>query len=111
MKTKLIQALLPDDDNENMVDELQALIDKLPPHSKEYKVLCNLSVYFDHIQDNEIDMIADLKDSPVMMMAASLRAMGFIGDTARDENITALILQSAQMAWIIKRELSMSVVN
>ena len=114
MKTKLMQVLLHDnnsDDNYDIFDELQSLIDTFPAHTKEHKVLCNLSAYFDYIQDNEVDMIADMKDSPVLMMAASLRAMGLIGDTARDENITSLILQSAYIAWIIKRELTESVLN
>ena len=111
MKQKLIQALLSDDKTVDIMDALQSLINELPKQSKQYKVLRNLHAYFVQIQDDELDLLEELSETPAHMEAASLRAMGLIGDTARDEQIAALILQSAQMAWVVTREGKKAVLN
>lgn len=111
MKSKLIKVLLEGDEEKDLLDELKRLMDEFPKESKQYKVLCNLYAYLEHVTDNEVDMIQDLEDSPAPMMAASLRAMGLIGDTARDENIASLILQSADMAWAVNREMTKAILN
>lgn len=106
MKEKLMQVLLGniDNDDKDLMAELQFLMNEFPQQSRQYKALCNLYAYFYYIQEDEVNMIEELSDSPAPMVAASLRALGLIGDTARDENITSLVLQSAEMAWLINRD-------
>lgn len=113
IKNQLINVLLnPRDEDASLLDELSKLINKQPNESRQYKVLSNLYCYLKYVQDNDIDMLEDIvKESSSYMLAASLRAVGFIGDTARDENIAALILHSAENAWVIKREIDKSPVH
>lgn len=112
MKAKLIQALLNDDDNVDMMDALQSLLNELPQGGTQYKVLSNLHFYLACVQDDEEqDLVEDLTDGPALMAAASLRAMGLIGDTSRDENIASLILQSALTAWAINKDAAKSILN
>lgn len=111
MKDKLIEVLLGSGKDKDLLEELQSLINEFPKQSLQYKVLCNLYAYLKHIQDNEVNMIDDISNSFTPMAAASLRAAGFIGDSAREENIVAIILQSAEIAWVVNREMAKSILN